>query len=517
VTDVLVDRAPHAGADALALRGERLTKSFFGKTALSDCSLEIRAGEVLGLIGANGAGKSTLIKIISGAIAPDSGELAVGEWSGGRMTPRQAHELGIATIYQDPDLVPTLSAVENLALGREPRRGRFFLDRRAERARAAESVSRVGLPPSRLGVPVARLSRADQQLVEIAKALHRRSRLILMDEPTAPLGPQETRRLIALIGELTRAGVAVVYVSHKLDELLEVSHRVQVLRDGESVWTRDAAGLTKDAIVEAMMGRRLGASTRATAEDVGEPVFRAEGLCQGQRLRDVSFEVRAGEVLGLGGLVGAGRSRLLRALAGAAALDEGRMLLNGRDFSPRTPADAIARGVGLVPSDRKRDGLFLDMDIQSNMTIVRPTARWGLLLRHRLNRAAAMTWIKRLSVVPARPGATVRTLSGGNQQKVLLARWLHADIDLLLVDEPGEGVDVHGKREIYEIVRQAARDGKAVMVVSSETEELFQVADRVGVMRGGRLVGYLDGAVTESELLRLATGSNTTEIEEGIR
>jgi ABC-type sugar transport system ATPase subunit len=170
-----------------------------------------------------------------------------------------------------------------------------------------------------------------------------------------------------------------------------------------------------------------------------------------------------------------------------------------------------------VPSDRKRDGLFLDMDIQSNMTIVRPTARWGLLLRHRLNRAAAMTWIKRLSVVPARPGATVRTLSGGNQQKVLLARWLHADIDLLLVDEPGEGVDVHGKREIYEIVRQAARDGKAVMVVSSETEELFQVADRVGVMRGGRLVGYLDGAVTESELLRLATGSNTTEIEEGIR
>jgi ribose transport system ATP-binding protein len=498
----------------LALQGTGLTKSFSGKAVLTDCSFEIREGEVLGLIGANGAGKSTLIKIISGAQAPDAGQLRVGDWEGPKLTPREAHELGISTIYQDPDLVPTLSPVQNLALGREPRRARLLLDPRAEERAAAASLEQVGLLASRRHIPVAALSRAEQQLVEIAKALHLRARVILMDEPTAPLGPSDAQRLLRLVGELTGHGVAVVYVSHKLDELLEVSDRIKVLRDGRSVLTADAAQLTKQRIVEAMIGHTLGAAERPTAAPSGDVVFRAENVSQGDRLQDISFEVRAGEVLGLGGLVGAGRTRLLRAIAGAEPPDGGRMTLNGRPFSPRTPSAAIAQGVGLIPSDRKRLGLFLEMDVEANVTIVKPGKRWQFL-RHRQNRLTASRWIRELGIVPNRGDAPLRTLSGGNQQKVLVARWLESDIDLLLIDEPGEGVDVLGKQEIYEIVREGARAGKAVIVASSETEELFLVADRVAVMRKGRIAGYLDGAVTESELLSLATGVSDTTNTEG--
>jgi ABC-type sugar transport system ATPase subunit len=404
--------------------------------------------------------------------------------------------------------------MENIVLGAEPRRARVFLDRRAQRRTASTSLTRVGLPSKRFGVPVARLSRAEQQLVEIAKALHRRSRVILMDEPTAPLGPRDTQSLIKLMQQLIKEGVAIIFVSHKLEELLEVSDRVQVLRDGRHVWTKPTAELNKDAIVEAMIGYTLATNERVAHDGGGEVVLKLEGVSQGGRLHDVSLEVREGEILGVGGLVGSGRSRLLRVLAGAERPDGGVITLRGERYAPRGPAAAIARGVGMIPSERKREGLYSTMDVEANITAVRPSSRWHML-RDRRNRAFATEWIDKLSISPARPKASVLSLSGGNQQKVLVARWLHADIDVLLVDEPGEGVDVQGKAEIYEIIRSGARDGKAVVIVSSETEELFQLADRVAVMRGGSIAGYVPRTASEAEFMRLATGTGATSDSRG--
>jgi ABC-type sugar transport system ATPase subunit len=328
-----------------------------------------------------------------------------------------------------------------------------------------------------------------------------------MDEPTAPLGPLDIDRLKRVIRDLAAGGVAILYISHRLREVLEICDRVTVMRDGRHVWTRDAGALDEAAIVEGMIGHGLESRSRRTREPTGDAVLDVDGLSQGGFLRDITFQLRAGEVVGLAGLVGAGRSRLLKVLSGQTRADGGTVTLHGKRYAPAIPAEALRRGVGLLPEDRKGEGLFLELTIAQNIGFVRPPRALGPVLRRREEHALARTWIERLRIVPPRPGARIRSLSGGNQQKALIARWLHADVDVLLVDEPGQGVDVHGKEEIVRIIRDAADGGKAVLVCSSETEELFALADRILVMRQGRIIGELPSeGTTEEEVVALASG-----------
>jgi ABC-type sugar transport system ATPase subunit len=496
------------------LSASGVNKRFGSTTALADSHLDVLTGGVHGLVGANGAGKSTLVKILSGALTPDSGAVRIGSWEGHALNPRLAQELGIATIYQDPDLVPTLGAAENIALGREQRRGGIFVNRRTELEDARSVGGRVGMHSQLFSRPVEQLSRADQQLVEIAKALHRRARVILMDEPTAPLGPAEVERLRKVIADLSSQGVAILYISHRLREVLDVCDSVTVMRDGRTVWTRAADTLTEPDIVQAMIGQGV-ASLKPEApseQEAGEVVLSASNIRQGSLLSDVSLELRRGEIVGLAGLVGAGRSRLLKALAGQGRIDEGRMTFRGSSYRPRTPAAAIRQGVGLLPEDRKSEGLFLEMSVAKNITFIRsPTRLPGVVFR-RAELSQARRWMERLRIVASRPSAPVGTLSGGNQQKVLLARLLNADADVLLIDEPGQGVDIAGKQDIVEIVREAAKGGKAVLISSSEFEELFALADRILVMQQGKIVGELPAAqASEEQIVALASGATDPE------
>ena len=491
---------------ALALDG--VGKRFGDTIAVSDCSLAIAPGEVHGLVGANGAGKSTLVRIMSGALEPDEGTLRIGSWSGGGLNPRKAQELGVATIYQEPDLVPSLGAAENIALGRERSRARILVNRRSERADGHALCQRVGAHHRLLGRRVGDLSRADQQLVEIAKALHRDARVILMDEPTAPLGPEDVNRLLQLIRDLASQGVAIVYISHRLPEVLSVADRVTVIRDGRRVWTKEATEIEESHIVTAMIGHQIETRGRAGLANAGDTILSVKGVGHGRQLSDISFDLRAGEVLGLAGLVGAGRSRLLKVIAGAIRPDRGTMTLHGRRYAPRTPADAVRRGVGLLPEDRKHEGLFLSRSVAENICFVRPPSRPPGFIRERDEDALAQTWIERLGITPSDPRAPVSRLSGGNQQKALTARWLQADVDVLLVDEPGQGVDVAGKEQVARIIADAAAAGKAVIVSSSESEELFSLADRLLVLRHGRIVGQLEGPnYSEEHVVGLASGA----------
>ena len=495
------------------LRAEGLIKRYGATTALAGAELAVRAGEVHGLVGANGAGKSTLVKSLSGAVRPDAGTLGIADWDGPSVTPRHAQELGLATIYQDPSLVPTLGPAENIVLGRERTRG-GLLPRDRQRPDVQAVLDRVGLQldPS---TPAGALKPADQQLLEIAKALYRNARVIIMDEPTAALGPAEGRRLLGVIDALRRDGVAIVYISHRLDEVLATCDRITVMRDGRHVRTDDAADLTEDALVRAMIGHEV---LRLTADGAvrGKVALEAISISQGKRLTGVSLRLHEGEVVGLTGLVGSGRSRLARILFGAEPSDGGEMLLGGQRYAPRSPADAIAAGVGLIPEDRKRDALLMHLSNAKNVTLSRlPAGRLGVLNARR-ERSIAARWLDRLQVEPRSTSAAPITLSGGNQQKIAIARWLHADARILIFDEPGQGVDVGAKEHILRAIRELAAEGRAVLVISEELDELVQVADRVLVMRRGRIAGELGrDEVTEHRVLELAMGSLNESEPEG--
>jgi ribose transport system ATP-binding protein len=495
----------------LSLRN--ITKRFGSTTALGGVDLAIEPGEVHGLVGANGAGKSTLVKVVSGALRPDGGVIRFGEWSGDALSPRLAQQLGIATIYQDPALVPTLGLVENVVLGREQTAGRIVLRRNGQRDAALQCLERVGLdrPPATLA---GSLSPADQQLLEIAKALFRRSSLVIMNEPTAALGDAERARLFRLVDELRTGDVSVLYISHHLDEVLDLCDAVTVMRDGRPVLRARSAQLTERRLVEAMIGhevhRAVGGERRrgAVALDV-------DGLTQDRRLTDVSFRVHEGEVLGITGLVGSGRSRLVRLLFGAERPTAGRMTLFGEPYAPHSPRAAVARGVGLVPEDRKRDALLMQLGAAQNITVAKLPVRGRVWLDARRERASAQRWIERLDVRPRSATKPPVQLSGGNQQKLVIGRWLHAGARLLILDEPGQGVDVGAREQILRAVRDLTASGVAVIVVSQELEELQEIADRVLVMRHGRVAAALEPAdVTKSVVIPLAMGTARAPTQE---
>jgi ABC-type sugar transport system ATPase subunit len=482
-------------------------KSFPGVRALRGVSFELAAGEVLGVVGENGAGKSTLIKILSGAVEPDAGRVVVNGRELPPGKPAEARRAGVAVIYQEFSLVPGLTAAENVFLGRE--RGLLgWLHRREERRRAAELFHLLGVAVD----PAARcrdLTVAQQQAVEIAKALAADARVLVMDEPTAALTPPEVDRLFAVIRELKRHGVGVVYISHRLDEVFGIADRVMVLRDGEHVATRPIRDVTRDELIEMMVGRRLDQEFPKRVPTVGEPRLVVRDFRRGDVVHGVSFEVRRGEVLGLTGLVGSGRTETARLIFGADHRDAGTIALDGRELAIRTPRDAIRHGIALLTEDRKGQGLILAHPVRDNFALpnLGLWSRLGVLDRRR-ERAAFRTAADRLRIKVANPASPAATLSGGNQQKVVLAKWLEQSCEAVIFDEPTRGIDVGAKYEIYQLVNALAAQGKAVLLISSELPEVLGMCDRVLVMHGGRVTGEIAdvAGATQEAILRLAMG-----------
>jgi len=486
-----------------------ITKDFPGVRALDRVTFEARAGEVHALVGENGAGKSTLMKILAGALPADSGEIVLEGRPAHITSPLRAQELGIGMIYQDFNLVPYLTVAENIFLGREPRRALWLVDR-GRLLRDAEAIlQRLGVPldPRR---PVNQLSVAQQQMVEIAKAVSSDAKTIAMDEPSATLTENELRHLFALIRSLRDAGHSVIYISHRLEEIFEIADRVTVLRDGRHIATRGIAEVDTGQVIHMMVGRPLTAKIPKQAAAVGDEVLRVEGLSGGP-VREVSFSVRAGEIVGLTGLVGAGRSEVARLVFGADPKRAGRILLDGAPVNLASPAAAIAHGIGFVTEDRKRQGLVLGLPVRENVTLAELERLSALgFVRRDLERAEVRRVVDRLRIRTPSIEQLVRNLSGGNQQKVALAKWLLTRSRVLFFDEPTRGIDVGAKVEIYQIMNDLARRGVAMVMITSELPEALGMSDRLLVMREGRLVAELARAqATQEIIMAYATGAQT--------
>jgi ribose transport system ATP-binding protein len=502
--------------DVLAATG--IQKAFDGVPALRDARLRVRAGEVHGLIGQNGAGKSTLIKILSGALPADAGHVTLGGEAVRFADPMAAQAAGIATIHQEISLVPLRSVAENVFLGREPRRYGFWLDRAAIQRESAALLATFGLDID-VSRPLGAFNIATQQLVAIARAVGSRARIVIMDEPTSSLDDREVQTLAGVIRKLRADGVGVVLITHRLDELYAMCDRVTVMRDGCTVLEGELSSVGKLQLVATMLGRsadevahegqtafsRRPPATTPTLPQRGrgQPLLQAEHLAAGTRLRDVSLEVRRGEIVGLGGLLGSGRTETARALFGADKLSRGRMRIDGT-AGWRTPREAIAAGIAFCPEDRKAEGIVPDLSVRENLTLalLPRLARLGIVDSGRQARLVD-EFIARLGIKTTGPGQPIRELSGGNQQKVLLARWLCTAPRLLILDEPTRGIDVGAKAEIQRLVDGLAEEGLGVLMISSEMEELVEGCDRVGVLRDGVTVASLQGdALTQAELMR---------------
>jgi ABC-type sugar transport system ATPase subunit len=482
---------------------ERANKHYDGVQALRDAHLAIRPGEVHALMGENGAGKSTLTKILAGAVRPDSAEIW---WEDQRISitsPLDAQRQGIGVVFQELDLFPNLSVGENIVIGNMQMEGRRWIDRRGLAQFCRPLMERVGLitgAHARLGD----LRIGEMQLVAIARALGFRARLILMDEPTSSLSGDAVANLFALIRDLKKLGVAIVYVSHKMDEVFALADRVTVMRDGATIETRAVSEITANQVIALMVGREL-QETEAPPATVGECLLSVAEL-RTRKLHGVSFELRRGEVLGIAGLVGAGRSEIGAALFGLDPIIGGTIRLKGRAFRPRSPRHAIRRGLGLLPEDRKLEGLMMQMSVLQNstMAVLHGFQKYGFLTR---GEAAAVGPVHlRVRLKAASEDVSVSTLSGGSQQKVLLSKWLLADPDVLFLDEPTRGIDVAAKSDIYEIIRELAIQGKGIVFASSELPELLRCCHRILVMCGGRSVEILDArTATQEQIMRLAT------------
>ncbi|MFJ3405106.1 sugar ABC transporter ATP-binding protein [Promicromonospora sp. NPDC090134] len=495
------------------LRATGISKSFLGVRALDDVHLDLRHGEVLALVGENGAGKSTLLKLLSGIHRPDSGSM---ELDGAPMSPagpRQANELGISVIHQEFHLMPDLTVAQNIFIGREPRRaGLLIRDDELER-RASKLFDRLGIPldPRQ---PVAHLSVAGQQMVEIAKALSFDARVLIMDEPTAALTETEVATLFRIVRDFVSPRTGVIYVSHRMDEIKEISDRITVLRDGRYVDTLPTATTETRDVIAAMVGRQLATGVRPAAPASGtspgtaprEVALAVRGLSTRSLLKDVSFELYRGEILGLAGLMGAGRTEVARAIIGADR-STGVVEVAGRPVTVRSPADAVRHGIGYLSEDRKRYGLLLDQDVVRNVMLSSlPGLTRGGFVRDADGRRVAAEMVDRLSIRTRSVTQRAKNLSGGNQQKVVLAKWLVRDCDVLIVDEPTRGIDVGAKDEIYTLLTGLAAQGKSIVVISSELPEVLRLADRIVVMCEGRVTGTLANAeATQHHIMELAT------------
>jgi ribose transport system ATP-binding protein len=487
----------------LEMRG--IEKSFPGVRAVRGVDLDLHAGEVLALVGENGAGKSTLMKVLGGAVRPDAGSLRIDGRDVAFRTPQEARAAGIAVIHQEFTLVPGLTAAENIFLGHEPLQA-GLLARGEERRRARGLVASLGATID-LDAPCGRLSTAQQQLVEIAKALASEPRIIVLDEPTATLTTPEVERLFGIIRGLTRRGIAAVYISHRLEEIFALASRVVVLRDGQTVGTGAVADLDRDRLIEMMVGRQLADEFPRRSVTPGPTRLEVVGLGRGRAVRDVSFAVRGGEVLAITGLVGSGRTETVRLIFGADRRDHGEIRLDGRRLVIDSPRDAIAAGIGLLTEDRKHEGLVLGHTVRENVSlaVLRQLSRYGLLDLAR-ERQWCDRFIEALRIRLPHRDERARNLSGGNQQKVVLAKWLARDCEVLIFDEPTRGIDVAAKREIYLLMNDLAAQGKAIVMISSELPEVLGMGDRILVFHDGRITGELVNGpeLTQEAIMRLA-------------
>ena len=496
----------------LLLDAVGIAKTYAGVRALKGVSFDLRPGEVHALVGENGAGKSTLIKVITGAERPDAGSLRVAGRDVPHMDPATSHALGIAAIYQQPALFPHLTVAENVALALESAGLWRTVDWRRRHEAAASLLARIGsaIDPART---VDTLSMPEQQIVEIAKAIGVNARIVVMDEPTASLTSREVERLFQVIGRLREAQVGVIYISHRLEEIFAVADRITVLRDGLTVETRAASDVERGELIRLMVGREISAVFPKEPIEIGEPVLEVEGLTSAAAgIRDVSLTVRRGEILGIAGLVGSGRTELARTLFGLTPAEAGTIRLNGTALRVASPPDAIRAGIAYVPEDRRQHGVVLDMSIAANTSLASLDAvsRHGLIDRGR-ERAAAQEYVERLRIKTPSVLADVGTLSGGNQQKVALARWLSTSPAVIILDEPTQGVDVGSKAEIHALMQMLAARGLAIIMISSELPEILGMSDRIAVMHRGTIRGVLDRAeATQSSILALALAQATT-------
>jgi ribose transport system ATP-binding protein len=490
-------------ASLLEMRG--ITKRYPGVLALGGVDFTLQAGEVNCLVGENGAGKSTLIKVLSGAVIKDGGSIQVGGQDAHLASPADAQRLGIGVIYQDFKLVPALSVAENILLGSEPVRGRTpIIDRKVMAERASAALGQLGESID-TATPVGHLSVAQQQMVEIAKALTRNVRILAMDEPTAPLTERETESLFKVIRTLKERGVGIIYISHRLEEIFEVGDRVTVLRDGTLVHTCRIGEIDRRGLIRKMVGRELESEYPRVELERGAELLRLENLTS-DRVTDVNLTLYRGEILGLAGLVGAGRSELARLVFGADRRTGGRIFLGRKEIAPTSPHQAIREGIGLLTEDRNRYGLIMQMSVRENISLANLRAvLTGPFIDRMKEETTARKLADDLRIKAPGTGVLVETLSGGNRQKVVLARWLNTKARVLIFDEPTAGIDVGVKYEIYMLINRLAEQGIGVIVISSDLPELLGICHRVAVMCEGRLTGIVEGAdATEETVMTYA-------------
>jgi len=490
----------------MLLSAASITKSFAGVRALKGVSFDLAPGEVHALVGENGAGKSTLIKIVTGAERPDEGTLAVNGRTVATMDPGLSRALGIAAIYQQPSLFPDLTVAENIAMALETGGPWRRLDWPQRARHAAELLARIGaaIDPLRL---VETLSMPEQQIVEIAKAIGAEARIVIMDEPTASLTEREVESLFRVIALLKAHGVGIIYISHRLEEVFAIADRITVLRDGETVETCTRDRVDRAGLIRMMVGRELSSVFPKRAVPLGEIALEVRTLSnRSTGVADVSLTVRQGEILGLAGLVGSGRTQLAEILFGLTPADAGEIVVHGKAVRLASPRDAIAAGIAYVPEDRRQHGVVLEMSVASNASLasLASVSSRGLIDRAR-ERAAAERYVEQFRIKTPSVAADVGTLSGGNQQKVALARWLSTDPSVLILDEPTQGVDVGSKAEIHSLMQTLAEQGLAIIMISSELPEILGMSDRIAVMRGGRIRGVVDRTeATAAGVLALA-------------
>ena len=492
----------------LVMKG--VSKSFPGVNALKNVDLTLYPGEVLALLGENGAGKSTLIKILGGVHTPDSGTIEINGQVVQMDNPLTAQRAGVGIIYQEFNLVPALSARENIFLGQEA--GMMsWIPRAEEQQKAVDLFARIGtqVDPNQLCQD---LTVAQQQMVEIAKALALNSRIVVMDEPSAALTPREVQGLYEIVDELRAQGIGIIYISHRLDEIDCLADRIMILRDGEHVATKQSADLNRDQMIEMMVGRSLKKEFPEREVSIGEERLVVDGLCRDQAVRDVSFTVRRGEIVGLAGLVGAGRTEIARLLFGADRIEAGTVMLDGHEVTPRSPRQMIRKGLCLLTEDRKNQGLILGLEVQDNFGLpnMNDFAPLGLISQA-AETAAFQQFVDKIRIRVTGGRQVTETLSGGNQQKLVLAKWLQRNAEVIIFDEPTRGIDVGAKYEIYLLLNELAAQGKAIIMISSELPEILGMSDRIVVMREGQVAGCLvNENVSQEDVMKLATGSEVS-------
>lgn len=494
--------------EMVLLSVQNVSKNYVGIKALDDVSIDFRKGEVHALVGENGAGKSTLIKIISGAEVLDSGQLVFDNQVYTKMTPHIAQNIGIATIYQEFNLFPTLTVAENIFMGDERLEKdapRFYnKDEYVKKAKQVLDSMEINISPLEL---VEDMTTAKMQLIEIAKAIKRKAKLLIMDEPTAPMSTKETEDLFRLIDRLKKKGVAIIYISHRMDEIFRVADRVTVMRDGKKVLTAETKDVTRSEIIRHMANREVEEIEFESPTEKGDVLLEVRNLC-GNGLQNISFSVRSGEIFGLMGLLGAGRTEFARILFGADRAEGGKILIEGKEVDIKSPKQAVEAGIAYVPEDRKHHGALLSLPISWNITlpILKRISRNGFIDKKEEN-AIVEKQRERLLIKAASMSNLVNSLSGGNQQKVVLAKWLASKPRILILDEPTRGVDVNAKQEIYQLISEFAKQGMAIVFISSELDELLNISDRLLVLKEKRAVGFLEkNDFSKNKVLAIASG-----------